>query len=191
MEYSVSNFMLIILLIFAVYFDIAARKIPNKITVSAILCGMIWTTLNSGFQGFKFSLLGILIGFAVFLVPYIFNAIGAGDIKLMTAIGAIMGWEFIIKSAISTALAGGIIVVLYMLYEKGLIKTLIDTFGIFLKPFMEFLHLISGFNFFYNIFKYFDDRINSKENVYIPYAVPIAIGSVSVMLGLFKDLISF
>lgn len=191
MEYNISDLILIILLFLAVYFDITARKIPNKITVPALLYGMIWSTLNSGLQGFKLSILGILIGFAVFLVPYIFNGIGAGDVKLMTAIGAIMGWEFILKTSLSTALVGGIIVVIYMLYKKGLVRTLVDTLGILVKPLMKILYMISGFKIFYSIFKYFDDLKTDKKKIYIPYAIPIAIGSISVMLGLFKDLLSF
>ena len=60
----------------------------------------IWDEPSSAWtgalHGFLFALLGFLVGFFVFTLIWIFGACGGGDVKLMTAAGAWVGWESII-----------------------------------------------------------------------------------------------
>ena len=97
------------------YNDLKVRRIPNLITLPGILSGFILNTVLSGFNGFKISLIGFLIGFCFFLVLYLIGGMGAGDVKLMGAIGAIMGYPLIINVFIFTAISS-LIIIIFMFF---------------------------------------------------------------------------
>ena len=175
----------------SVYFDSTQRKIPNKITMPAILIGIIWSTVNSGLDGFLFSVLGFLIGFAVFLIPYTFGGIGAGDVKLMAAIGALMGWRFTLASGLSTAVAGGILVIIYMLIKGGIKETLVNAIGLLVNPLFRFIYMLSGKKWFLDKQEYFINHKKNKENDYVPYAIAISAGTLVVLFFGMESLIRF
>lgn len=191
MELIVVYCILSIILALSVYFDSTQRKIPNKITMPAILIGVIWSTVNSGLDGFLFSGLGFLVGFAVFLVPYLFGGIGAGDVKLMAAIGSLMGWRFVLASGLSTAIIGGVLVIIYLLIKGGIKQTLVDALGLIIKPILKLLYLGSGRSWFLDRQKYFINHKAKKENEYIPYAIAIASGVLIVFVFKLDSMIQF
>ncbi|MBO1265977.1 prepilin peptidase [Proteiniclasticum sp. SCR006] len=191
MNFDFSHVVLLILLMLSVYYDWTRRKIPNKITMPAILIGVIWSTVNSGLDGFLFSVLGFLLGFAVFLVPYIYGGIGAGDVKLMAAIGSLMGWEFVLVSGLATAIFGGGLVIVYMLYKGGLKMTLIDALGLVIRPLLRLLYMLTRKDWFLVKQKYFIGKKEEKQNDYIPYALAIASGTLVVMMFRLDTFIQF
>jgi len=87
-----NKLLLIVLLVFSVRSDIEERRIPNKTTLPVILWGFASAGIFSGFNGILFSLGGFLVGLAVFLIPFSMGGMGAGDVKLMAAVGSLMGW---------------------------------------------------------------------------------------------------
>ncbi|MGB4589580.1 MAG: prepilin peptidase [Clostridiaceae bacterium] len=190
MAWFLENLILLGLLALAVYHDITRRKIPNKITMPAILFGIIYSTVNSGLNGFLFSIFGFLLGLAVFLIPYIFGGIGAGDVKLMAAIGALKGSRFALMSSIGTALSGGMIVIIYMIYKGGLSSTIISSFGLLIKPISKWIFLVTGNKSVLKVFKYFEGKQIEKVKDYIPYAIAIACGTISVLFGAFDGLLA-
>lgn len=157
----------------------------------AILIGVIWSTVNSGLDGFLFSVFGFLVGLAVFLLPYISGGIGAGDVKLMAAIGALMGWRFTLASALATAIAGGVVVIVYMLIKGGFKRVFTDAFGVLIKPLLKFFYMLTGKNWFLEKQRYFVRKKFEKENEYIPYAIAIATGTISVLVFNLDALIRF
>jgi prepilin peptidase CpaA len=62
------------------------------------------------------ALLGVLVGLALFLPLYLLRAMGAGDVKLLAALGAFMGPVEVIGLALSVLVAGGLLAVLRMLW---------------------------------------------------------------------------
>jgi len=189
MKLSIIDYFLIGLLILAVYNDIKTKKIPNKITIPAIIIGILWATVNSGFNGFLMSIFGFLLGLAVFLVPYMLGGMGAGDVKLMAAIGAIKGWKFILFTSLWTGLAGGIIVIVYMIYARGLKNTIINTIGLLIKPIANWIFNVSGNKTANKLIQYFEKNKLEKGNYYIPYALAIAAGSLVVLFTNMADLL--
>jgi prepilin peptidase CpaA len=91
--------------------DLARREIPNWIPVAAIAGGLTASCWLDGWMGFGSSLLGILLGFVVFLVFYLLGGMGGGDIKLMAGLGAILGAGRILEASLWTAGLGGIFAV--------------------------------------------------------------------------------
>jgi prepilin peptidase CpaA len=94
------------------YSDLKVRRIPNLFTLSGIIIGFLLNTLLFRFQGFKMSLFGFLIGFCFFFIFYLIGGMGAGDVKLMGAIGAILGYPLIYQAFFYTAISGIIVIII-------------------------------------------------------------------------------
>src|ERR1700691_2392518 len=71
--------------------DIRSRRIPNWLTLSGVTAGLVLHGIVGGVAGLKSSFAGMLLGFGAYLAPYCLRAMGAGDVKLMAAVGAIVG----------------------------------------------------------------------------------------------------
>ncbi|MFK4998209.1 prepilin peptidase [Bacillus sp. N9] len=69
---------------------------------------------------FSFSGKGFLVGFALLLIPYLLGGMGAGDVKLMAAIGALMGTTFVLYSFVYIALIGGFISIFLIMKNRGI-----------------------------------------------------------------------
>ncbi len=110
--------LLIILIVIAFYIDITKGKIPNMLTYSTILVGLSYHLIVGGINGFLFSLIGMLIGFSIFILLYIFGAIGAGDVKLFAAIGSLMGIEFILYCSMYSIIYAGVIGLLILIARR-------------------------------------------------------------------------
>lgn len=95
------------LLTVAVLYDLRAGKIPNWLTFPAMLGGLAAHTFLNGWQGFLFSGAGALAGMGLLLLFYIGGGMGAGDVKLMGAIGAVLGARNVFAVFLLTALIGG------------------------------------------------------------------------------------
>ena len=127
------------ILLIAVIWDIRVAKIPNAITFPSMVIGVIYHGASHGLSGAWLSIAGLLVGSAVFLPFYLLKGMGAGDIKLMGAVGALVGLKAVIPAIVFTALAGGIYVLVLIFFHPRALKGLI--FGI--VPMLKTL-LITG-----------------------------------------------
>ena len=75
-------------------------------------------------MGLLQGILGMFAGLAIFFLPFAMGGMGAGDVKLMGAIGALMGWKFSVMTALYSAIVGGVMVLIYLLYTGKLRDTL-------------------------------------------------------------------
>jgi prepilin peptidase CpaA len=115
----VSSVLLVLLLGICVVTDIGKRKIYNAVLLPFLCAGLIVNTITFGLQGLEDSLLGMLSGFGILIIPFLIGGMGAGDVKLLAVIGAIKGLAFVLMSALYMALAGGIMALLILLFSKG------------------------------------------------------------------------
>src|ERR1051326_8835145 len=83
--------MLAVVLGTAIYTDLLSSRIPNWLSFPAVGFGLIVHSYVGGFHGGLFSLSGLGAGLGIFLILYVSGSIGAGDVKLMAAVGAITG----------------------------------------------------------------------------------------------------
>lgn len=90
--------LLVPLLTLAVYYDLKERRIPHWLTFPAIALGLI-LSYSIGFDSFKSSFYGFLLGGGVFLIFHLLKGFGLGDVILMGAVGALLG-KFEVQSAI-------------------------------------------------------------------------------------------
>ena len=88
--------------------DLATRRIPNWLTFPAAAVGLAWNGYRGGWRGLLLALGGLALGFVVFLPFFALGGMGAGDVKLMAAVGAITGPQALVAIFILTGLLGGI-----------------------------------------------------------------------------------
>ncbi|NND98339.1 MAG: prepilin peptidase [Pirellulaceae bacterium] len=100
--------------------DIRSLRIYNWLTVPALLSGMIFQFAMHGAAGLTDSLAGVLISFAVLLVPFMIGAMGAGDVKLMSALGAWVGGLFASQIILVACLLTGVASVIAILRRGGI-----------------------------------------------------------------------
>ena len=117
---------LVCIVVIAGIWDLRYRRIPNWLTLSAIALGFILNTLLFSWHGFLLALLGFGCSLLVYLPLYLLRAMGAGDVKLMAAVGAIAGpvnWLYIF---LFTALLGGVISLVYVVSRKRFHQTFLN-----------------------------------------------------------------
>lgn len=103
------------------WLDLRYQKIPNWFTFPAMLIGVI-LNLILNLEGWYLSLLGLLTGLLILLIPYILGGIGAGDVKLLMALGAFLGVEKIIPVGLCSGVAGGVLSLLALLLQDGFVN---------------------------------------------------------------------
>jgi len=100
---------LLALIAVAAVYDMLYRRIPNWLTISGVLAGLALNTfIYRGWPGLWLSLLGMGVGFGAYFALYSLRAMGAGDVKLMAAIGALVGVSDWFGIFVITAIVGGI-----------------------------------------------------------------------------------
>lgn len=182
---------LVFLVTVCVYYDFRYRKIPNKLTMPFLLFGLVYWSVVNKIDGFAFSLIGAVVGFLVFLVPYISGGMGAGDVKLMMAVGALLGWKLTVLSALFTAIVGGLISLGYIIFSKNGKDVRIGLFQILIVPFLKITYRLTGARRFLTLQSKYDNVKEGITKKYIPYAIPIAIGTLLAVSGLFQGIINF
>jgi prepilin peptidase CpaA len=128
--------LLTVVMVAAFYTDVTKKVIPNVMTVPAVLCGLVYHAVTGGWTGLVFSCIGAIASFLPLLLLYSFGGVGAGDVKLFAAIGAIAGTEYGLYCLMYSIVYGGIIGLVILLFRKELLRkmwsSLRSLFGFFL-----------------------------------------------------------
>lgn len=104
--------------------DIKNRKIPNLLTGPAFLLGLVLHLSLDGWHGLWTAFVAGLICGTIFLVFYLAGGMGAGDVKLITAVGCICGLPNISYLLVMTVLTGGAMAVVLAVMRGRLKETL-------------------------------------------------------------------
>jgi prepilin peptidase CpaA len=110
----------------AVWFDYRERRIPNYLVFTGMIAGLVIGMVSGGVKGLAWSVLGLLAGIGILFVPFAMGGIGAGDVKLLGAIGAILGAKGALFSMLYGAIAGGLISVIILARHGRLMPFLIS-----------------------------------------------------------------
>lgn len=100
--------LLIAVLFLSAFIDFRTQKIPNLLTYPTILLAIGYHSFAYGVTGFYFSVSGLFVGILLLILPYLLGGMGAGDAKLMGAVGAFIGPGEVFNAFIYVALLGGI-----------------------------------------------------------------------------------
>ncbi|MDX1302214.1 A24 family peptidase [Photobacterium sp.] len=112
------SLMIISIMIYAALYDLRDCKIPNKAVIAIITVGLVqsaMTTIGLGsIQSISLpdALLGLFVGLLISILLHIVGLFGAGDAKLLAALGAIVGYPNIILLIAMAVLTAGSLAVL-------------------------------------------------------------------------------
>ena len=144
--------------------DVRERRIPNSLTFPAIAAGLIAHTVANGWLGLGDSALAGLIAGGMFLVFFVAGGMGAGDVKLMTAVGCIAGLPSLHMVVIATAIAGAAFALAVSFHHGRLRETLRNVGALLLH------HGRRGLE------PHPDLNLSNAEALRLPFALPIAAG---------------
>ncbi|MDR3566499.1 MAG: prepilin peptidase [Syntrophobacteraceae bacterium] len=99
---------LVLALIASFITDIRSQKIPNWITYPVIVLALLAYSTIDGYHGLLYSAEGLGLGLALLMPFYAMGGTGAGDVKLMAAVGAALGPGSLLCAFFSTGIVGGV-----------------------------------------------------------------------------------
>jgi prepilin peptidase CpaA len=146
------------------YMDVRYRRIPNKLVLVTLVGGLAINTFFSAWNGLLNSMEGLALAFGLMLLLHLFGTMGAGDVKLFAAIGAVVGSSLVLRTLLIVAITGGVLAICKMVYARRVSATMIGVAHFFygLLPGQT----VPRFN------------IPDDQSYTLPYAVPICFGSL-------------
>lgn len=144
--------------------DVRERRIPNLITGPAMVAGLMMHTIYCGWRGLGDAALAGLIAGGIFLIFFLAGGMGAGDVKLMAAVGCITGTSPLCLVLISTVLAGGVFALTVSIHHGRLRSTLVNVAAL-----LQY-HGQMGLKPHPNI------NLRNVRTLRLPFALPIAAG---------------
>lgn len=109
--------------------DIKSMKIPNWVTISGLVTGVLAHLLQDGWSGGWFSLQGAGAGFGLMLLLYGCKAVGGGDVKLFAGIGAWTGTLLTLQILFYSIMTAGLIGVVVLLFRREMFARLSALFA--------------------------------------------------------------
>jgi prepilin peptidase CpaA len=155
-------------------FDVKSRRIPNFITMPAFLFGLALHLALGGWRQLLSSLAAGLICAAVFLVFYIAGGMGAGDVKLILAVGCIAGLSHVAYLLVLTALSGGVMAIVWAVARGQLQQTIVNVGE------LASHHRHAGLQ------PHPDLNLKNAATLRLPYALAIAGGSILTLYFQFQ-----
>ena len=121
-ETLVNISLLLPLAIIITYYDVRYRRIPNAFVLATLAAGVAINAIFAGFPGVVASLAGCALAFVLMFMLHVFGAMGAGDVKLFAAIGAVTGASLVLPTFIVVILTGGLLAVVSVI-RAGILMT--------------------------------------------------------------------
>jgi prepilin peptidase CpaA len=108
------------LLVTAALSDIRARRVSNRLNLMVLIGGLVTSLALHGVpSGIGFALGGVGVALAVWFPMFAVRLMGAGDVKLLAAAGAWLGWQGTLAASLATGVFGGILGALWLLRTQG------------------------------------------------------------------------
>lgn len=166
-----TNLSLIALVTTAAVWDVRTRRVPNWLVLSGLAIALLSQCLeHGGLAGSWTWLLGAATGLGLFLGLYLLGGMGAGDVKLMSAVGAFMAPAGVLHVAIVSVIVGGALALTMMLIRGNAYRTFANVSALLLSLPFGGKVAASGH----------DKKDKTNQ---LPYAVAIAVGTLLVMWG--------
>jgi prepilin peptidase CpaA len=118
----------------ATVIDIRVRRIPNVLTATMAGVGVGLAASHASGISLGASIAGFLVGLALMMPGHVLGATGAGDVKFMAAVGAIVGPALVVSAFLFTALAGGVLALAVAIRRRRLSATLAGTGRLIAAP---------------------------------------------------------
>jgi prepilin peptidase CpaA len=149
--------------------DFRSRRIPNALTFGSSAAAVVFFGLTNGWAGAAWSTAGWAVGCALFLPWFLLGGMGAGDVKLLAALGAWAGPGNAVWIALYAAIAGGILALIVSLYRGYLGEMLRNLWGL-----LAFWRVMG-------VQPHPELTLRTGRGPRLPYAFPITAGAVVVL----------
>jgi len=155
--------------VLAVVWDVATRRIPNALTFGATVAAVAAHAYTGGLASAGVSLGGWLVGMAFLFPFFVLGGMGAGDVKLMGALGAWVGPGAVAWVALYTAIAGGVMGVVVAGFSGYLVRAFTNVWCILMDWRLHGPRPVS------------DLTLASHRGPRLAYAVPVLAGLVMML----------
>jgi len=146
--------------------DVRDRRIPNRLTYPAMIAGLVLQAAVHGWRGLLLGLGGALLFGGFFLIFHLVRAMGAGDVKLAAALGCIIGPAASWQVMFATAVAGGALAIIVMVFSGRVLQTLRSTLG------------VVGFHVTHGLRTHPVVNLDNPTAVRLPYGLAFAAGTL-------------
>jgi prepilin peptidase CpaA len=170
-ETIVNITLLVPLAIIIAYYDVRYRRIPNAFVLATLVGGLAINAIFSGLPGIRASVAGCVLAFAMMFMLHVFGAMGAGDVKLFAAIGAVTGAQLVVPTFFVVVLTGGLLAVVSII-RSGMVRTTMH------RVLQIFVGLLPG----WQMPKF---TVPADRRYTIPYGVAITLGSI-ISIAIFR-----
>lgn len=156
--------LLLPLAIIITYYDVRYRRIPNAFVLATLVSGIAVNSIFGGLTGLYGSLAGCALAFTLMFMLHLFGAMGAGDVKLFAAIGAVTGAPLVLQTFVIVILTGGLLA-LVSIVRAGVVVTTMQ------RVLQIFVGMLPG----WQMPRF---AVPTDRRYTIPYGVAITIGSI-------------
>ena len=121
------SYLLLVALLLAVtaaILDLQRHRIPNWLTYPGIVLGFVLRGTLLGWKGLGTALAGCLLAGGIMFLFFMVRAMGAGDVKIMAAIGSLVGPRHAGIVLLATGVCGGLLAIAYALYRRRMMATI-------------------------------------------------------------------
>jgi prepilin peptidase CpaA len=150
--------------------DVRTRQIPNLLSASALVAGVLLNLTCFGRWGLLNSFAGALVAVVLLIGPFALGGIGGGDVKMMGAIGALLGPMLVLNALAVGLMLGGVVMMIHLAGLGRLREKLMSTARMFLGAWSK-KSLVPL-------------RLSDEDDaaITLPYSVPLGLGTVAVLL---------
>jgi len=153
------------------WIDWRSRRIPNWLTVSGAVIGIAFHTFHAGWMGASVGLMGMFLALICLLPLVLLRAMGAGDWKLMAALGAILGPVKMLIVLAGAILVSGVIGMVMIIRARRVKET-----------FMNVFLLVQGF-FSFGLRSCPEITLDNPGLLKLPFGVATAVATVLCFLA--------
>jgi prepilin peptidase CpaA len=153
------------------WIDYRTRRIPNWLTVTGALMGIAMQTFLAGRHGLAMALQGMFLALLCLLPMVLLRAMGAGDWKLMGALGAILGPVMMLFVLVGAIFVSGIMAMVIIIQAKRVKETFFNVFV-----------LVQGFLSF-GLRNFPDISLDNPSLLKLPFGVATALATVLCFLA--------
>src|SRR5688572_9249702 len=91
--------------------DLRTRRVPNALTLAIASTGIVLAAAGAGRIALAAAIGGCVVGVLLMLPGHIFGATGGGDVKLLGALGTLLGPAGIVTAFLAMAVVGGVMAI--------------------------------------------------------------------------------